>query len=259
VLLPPEIPAVVTSELASLDGASPGNPTVPIQGLDGNTLNVAGRVVVPALPRVGADASLVDLDLLQRAQTDATAGVTDEVWLTRRASPAIERRLEAEGVSVVASQSASAAAAAADHGGVALAYQFFLYAAGAAALLAVGTTLFTVAASARRRRGELAALQAAGVPARVLYRAALLEQAYVLGAGIVLGVGAGVLAAALAVGSLPEFSTVLPGPPLQLGLPLGLLGALAVAAAIILLLVATVATRGFLGRLSPALLRAEQE
>jgi putative ABC transport system permease protein len=259
VLLPPEIPAVVTGQLASLDGASPGNPTIPVQGLDGNTLNVAGRIVVPALPRVGADASLVDLDLLERAQTDATAGVTDEVWLAARASPAIEQKLEAEGVSVVASQSASVAARAANRGGVALAYQFFLYAAGAAALLAVGTTLFTVAASARRRRGELAALQAAGVPARVLYRAALLEQVYVLGAGIVLGVGAGVLASALAVGSLPEFSTVLPGPPLQLGLPLGLLGALAVAATIVLLLVATAATRGFLGRLSPALLRAEQE
>jgi ABC-type antimicrobial peptide transport system permease subunit len=96
----------------------------------------------------------------------------------------------------------------------------------------------------RRRRYEYAALLAGRVPRRSLRSSVFIEQAVVLGFGVIAGVAAGLGAAALVLRNLPEFTVAPVAPPLtytpptaQLAVPviaiivaLGVIAALAAAA-----------------------------
>jgi ABC-type antimicrobial peptide transport system permease subunit len=126
--------------------------------------------------------------------------------------------------------------------GVSLAYVLFLLGAVVAAVLAAGATVFTVSVTARRRTVELASLRAVGVGRRTLRRSLALEQALVLGVGLVAGTAAGVLATAVALPSVPEVFAPGPGPPLAFPLPVAAMGV--VLAALVVALVVTVAGAG---------------
>jgi putative ABC transport system ATP-binding protein len=95
----------------------------------------------------------------------------------------------------------------------------FLISAIAAAVLAVGATGLALATGARRRQVELAGMRATGVDRVSLWRALWGEQALTFAAGVLLGTLAGLVGAAVALRSIPEFVDAGPGPPLQLGLP----------------------------------------
>ncbi|MHB1775688.1 MAG: hypothetical protein ACYCU7_06850 [Acidimicrobiales bacterium] len=213
--VPGRVPAVVTP---SSGGATlGGGPS--LVGLDGQTLS--GRVVtdVAAVPRLGADATLVDLGTLERSLSGPFTDVTTEVWLSPSVPGDIARQLRRHGISVVGVDSVAARQAASAHGGADLAYLLFLVAAVAAAALAVGATAFGLAAGARGRGPELAAMRAVGVTAPVLRRSVRLEQLLSVGVGATLGVAAGIVASVVALRSVPELAAPAAGPPLELGLP----------------------------------------
>jgi ABC-type antimicrobial peptide transport system permease subunit len=103
-----------------------------------------------------------------------------------------------------------------------------------AALLAAGGTLLDLYLLGRRRAFELAAMRAIGVRRLTLAASVLIEQAMVLGAGVVFGVAGGLLAVRLVLPAVPLYSDRPVFPPVLLApdpRPLGLLLA-ALAAAV---------------------------
>jgi putative ABC transport system permease protein len=215
---PAQVPAVVTAATAPAAGVSGG---LSVVGLDGGTLN--GRPVgqVAALPRVGASATLVDLGIADRLLSGPVTDATFEVWLGSAAPASFDRRLAGQGITVVGVDSTTGAGSTLSKTGIGLAYTLFLLAAAAAAVLAVGITAFALAVSSRRRGPELAALGAVGVSSVARRRSIEIEQDLTVGVGVVLGSVVGLAATALALPSLPEFIALGPGPPLELGLPVG--------------------------------------
>jgi putative ABC transport system permease protein len=219
--VPRFLPTVLPTTAAAF-GWTPGSPP-PIVGLDGGTLSGLAVGQVPALPGIGTNAELVDLEMAQRLLAGPFAYATTEVWLSSSAPADIVSRLRASGISVVGVDSVKARERASIHSGVNLAYTLFLIAGIAAAILAIGTASFAMSASARARDAELAAMRAIGIPPQSLRRSVEAEQALALGAGVLFGTSAGLGAAAVALRSVPEFLRLAPGPPLNLGLPAVLL------------------------------------
>lgn len=251
---PAVLPGVVTSEVQSLNGAATSGGVVPGQGLDGNTLNVGSAATASALPRVGADAVMVDLGLLERYQVNPlTPYASDEVWLGPAAGADALSRLRAAGLRVERVQSASAVFAALQRSAPALADDFLLVAAIIALLAAAASTLGALGANTRQRAIELTGLQVAGVPRRALTGALALESA-ALAATALFGAGAGAAAATIAIPSLPELAT--PALiPLRYALPGGLVIAVAAAVVAVILLAGGAVATVVLRRMSPVLLR----
>jgi hypothetical protein len=232
---PLEVPAVVTPATAPAPGLGAG---LSVVGLDGGTLNGRSVGEVAALPRVGPSATLVDLGTAYRLLSGPVTDATFEVWLGKGAPTSIGRRLAGEGITVVRTNSIAGSGSTAGKTGAGLAYALFLFAAVAAVVLTVGVTAFALAVSLRRRRPELTALGAVGVGSVVRRRSIEIEQVLTVGVGVVLGAVAGMTATVLALPSIPEFVALGPGPPLDLGLPVGPL--LVTLAALIAALVITV-------------------
>jgi hypothetical protein len=251
---PQVLPGAVTTELASINGVSSfGNP-VPTQGLDGQTLSVRASVMSSAIPRLGTDALMVDLPLLSRIQVNPTSpDATDQVWLGPATPSNVLARLAAAGLTVDSVDRAATVFHSLERSGPALADDFMLVATIIALLAAAASTLGAVGATTRQRATELTALQVGGIRRRVLARSLALESV-ILAATALFGTAAGILAAVMAVPSLPELAT--PSlVPLHYGLP-GALVALVSVAVVLTVLVATGAVALFLIRqISPALLR----
>lgn len=213
---PRALPVLVTPRTASF-ASGDGGPLV--AGLDGGS--VPGHTVgeVPALPGVGTSAVLANLHTAELFLSGPFTYDVPEVWLAKDAPPGIVRRLRAHGVRVVSTQTTAAAERSLAHDGISLAYLLYLVSAAAAGLLVVGATAFAMVSAARRREDELAALRSLGVSRRTLRRTVLVEQALVLGTALVAGTAAGLVSAAVALRSVPEFASQGGGPPLDLGLP----------------------------------------
>lgn len=243
--VPQALPVLVTPTSASTASGDDGPLVV---GLDGQTL--AGRSVgeVPALPGVGPDAVLANLQTVEQYQSKAFRTVTTEVWLAKTAPPAVVARLRSHGVDVIGTHTAAATVAGLSRSGLNLAYLLYLVAAIAAALVAISTTAFALSSGARRRGTELAAMRAVGIGERPLRRALRAEQALVLATGTAMGVLAGAVAAAVALRSVPEFVATSPGPPLELGLPfadlLVMIAAVVTALALVVVVGTSIVVRG---------------
>jgi hypothetical protein len=253
-VLPATLPAVVTSEELSVNGGGAPGTSVPTQGLDGNTVNVAPTVVASVLPRVGANATLVNLQYLELAQTAFTqSDVTFQVWLNRSAPADMLARLDAVGLHVESVQKASSLAAQLDKAGPALADDFLLLATAAALLVVALSTLAALAATARQRAVELAALEVAGVRRASLLRS-LAGEVVALGVTALFGTVAALIATAVAVPSLPVLAANTSGqPPLQYPLPVLLILGVSVLV-IAAVVVAGVVTNAAIARRSAALL-----
>lgn len=251
---PEVLPGVVTSELQSFNGGAGSGAVVPGQGLDGGTVNVSSAVTASALPRMGDNAIMVDLDLLARSQTDPTTpDVTDQVWLGQGAPDDALARLSQAGLHIDAVDTASAALTQLERSAPALADDFFLVATIVALFAAAASTLGALGADTRQRATELTALEVGGVSRRSLARSLALEST-ALAVTALFGIGAGVLAAMMAIPSLPELGSpsII---PLQYGLPAGWVAAVG-AAVVAVIVLATVAVAAVLvRRMSPVLLR----
>jgi predicted lysophospholipase L1 biosynthesis ABC-type transport system permease subunit len=214
-------------------------------GLDGSTLElrvISGASVVPGSPQAG---EIVDRRYAELAAGENFPDASQQVWLAAGAQASIEPRLKAAGLRVLSVSTAASVATGFARQGPALASVLFLADAAAAALLAAGAAVLGLYLSARRRRYEYAALSASGVATGTLRRAVLSEMALVLGFGVIIGIGSGLLAAVLALRTVPEFLTT-PAAPLSyvpgaaplvllLGAAVALLAAAAVTASVLLI------------------------
>jgi hypothetical protein len=225
--VPGHLPAVIASGTASV---YPGVSAHDISsfGLDERPVMIDGRFQSVTLPQLDRFGVLVDFELALKAMTDSPAGpVNYQVWLASGAPSDMAARLARQGVTVTGTVRAADFRRELDHTGPALAEALFLVGAVVAIVLAIGAALLGGATTARRRAYEVAALEAAGVPGGALRRALTLEQAVLLGLGLVVGLGAGLGGSALALPSTPFFVDETVGPPVARGLPLALVGALA--------------------------------
>jgi putative ABC transport system permease protein len=230
---PAVLPAIVS---AALTGGRRG--TFTGVGLDGGPLPVHPVAVAAAVPAAPANGIIVDRRYAELAAAGNLSGVTEQVWVTAGARQLIEARLAAAHVRVLSVQEAGAVAARLGRQGPGLASVLFLADAAAAAVLAVAGAILGLYLSARRRRYEYAALVASGVARRTLRRALVAEQVAVLGFGTVVGIAAGLAAAAVVLPNVPEF--IGPVAPLlsytppggQLAVLLGVAAALMLAAAV---------------------------
>ena len=238
---PEPLPAVVSAALVS-----PGQTLATGVGLDGSPLELRVISAAAAVPGAPRDGVIVDRRYAELAAGENLPLAAQQVWLADGARPIIEPRLEAAGMHILSSLSAASVAATFARQGPALASALFLADAAAAVLLAAGAAVLGLYLSARRRRYEYAALSASGVPHLTLRRSVLTELGLVLGFGSVIGTGAGLLAAVVALRSVPEFLTPPPVPALSyvpsavplavlLGAAAGLLITAAVTASIMLI------------------------
>ncbi|MGH3068655.1 MAG: FtsX-like permease family protein [Streptosporangiaceae bacterium] len=206
---PYPLPAVVSGAMLSH-----GQRLASGVGLDGSALDlrvIAAASVVPGTPQSGV---IVDRRYAELAAGESFPDASQEVWLGPGAQGIVEPRLKAAGLRILSVRSAGSVAAGFARQGPALASVLFLADAAAAALLAAGAAILGLYLSARRRRYEYAALSASGVRRGTLRRAVLSEMGLVLGFGVFTGIGAGLLAAVLALRTVPEFVTT-PALPLS--------------------------------------------
>jgi hypothetical protein len=209
------VPAVVTTGLEQNNPPTPPGNSISLDNLDGNPLNASAIAAVPTLPLVGTNGALVDLRLAQQELTGPVIDSTDQVWLADGVGPAVLRRLRSMGVAIGSARRASTLRHRFDRSGPALGYDLMLIVSPIAALLALGTIMFGIVSDGRRRRGDLRALRVSGIRARVARRSLFLENLAVMATALVVGLGIGLAALALALPSLPEFvseSDLLPVP-----------------------------------------------
>ncbi len=235
-----DVPAPLPALVASALRAQPHAPR-PAAGLDGQALTITPAALIPAVPGAPATGIVVDRTYAQRAaQFDSSILVSEQVWVAPGADGVIRARLKDAGVTITGDQSTAEAISRQLRQGPALASVLFLASAAAAALLAAAAAVLGLYQAGRRRRYEYAALLAGRVPRRSLRSSVFIEQAVVLGFGVIAGVAAGLAAAALVLRNLPEFTVAPAAPPLtyappaaQLAVPVAaVIAALAVVAAL---------------------------
>lgn len=211
-----------TASIAPLDTPEPipalvarGTPVTPLAGVRDGIVGLGpdlseralARVgAARVLPRVGGEGVLVDLGVLDRVTDPARSEASHEVWLAPM-SAAEEARvvddLSRRGVEVVASRSLATVADGYRRSETTRASSATLVVAAAALLLTLAATAALRAVSATGRREDRRALATAGITPGRLRRVALLEAFLPPAAGVVLGVGAGLLAYLLTVPGLP--------------------------------------------------------
>jgi len=211
---PNPLPALVSSQLTSTLEA------IPTVGLNGQPLTVRPIALAAAVPGAPATGIVVDRSYAQRAAYFTYAGnVTEQVWVAPGALAAVRAKLAAAGVTINGVATTADAETVLMRQGPALASVLFLAAAVAAALLAAGAAVLGLYQAGRRRRYEYAAMIVGRVPRRALRSSVFIEQATVLGFGVVTGVAAGIGSAALVLRNLPEFSAPPTSPPLLFAPP----------------------------------------
>ena len=224
--VPARLPAALASGTAELY-PGPAAHDVSTYGLDDEPQEVDGLFEAATLPELDRYGVLVDYDAALRAMGGAPGSQTRfEVWLSPSAPADIRARLARQQVRVIGAVHASTFRKQLDHTGPALAGELDLIAAVTAVLLAIGAALLAGVTTARRRGYEVAALEAAGVPGRVLRRSLTVEQALLLAIGVLVGVGAGLVGSVLALPSTPFFVNEDVGPPSDHALPWGTVGIL---------------------------------
>jgi predicted lysophospholipase L1 biosynthesis ABC-type transport system permease subunit len=257
--IPRALPAVVASGRAAL---YPGNAIhgVVVVGLDDLPATADGVIRSVTVPQVGRSGTMVDFGAALAAMAGPASSTTRyQVWLSPDAPPDMAARLARRHVYVQRTLHASRYRAALDHSGPAFADWLFLASALAAIVLAVGATAVARAVSVRRRGYELAALEAVGVSPRTLRRATAAEQGSVFAIGLLVGLAAGLVGSRLALASTPVFVDASDGPPLVLGLPWALLGALAAGLAVVFVAVSVATARLVERAATPGQLRGAQQ
>ncbi len=231
---PMPLPAIAASSVT-------GHKTGPFTatGLDGQDLPVDVLAVVTALPGAPANGVVVDRRYAELAAAGTVVEVEQQVWLARGTAAEVVPRLEAEGVTILATRTQAGTAAAFNRQGPGLATALFFAEAAAAAILAAGGAILGLYVSARRRRYELAALAASGLTRRTLLGAVAAEQLIVLAFGLLVGIATGWAAAVVALRDVPEFLTTPVAPSLSSVPPVGQVVTV-LAAAVAMVLAATV-------------------
>jgi putative ABC transport system permease protein len=204
-----------------------------LSGLGAARVPVRITGTAPALPVLGREGVLVDLDATRRVIGDATVPGQFQVWLADTAGPGVVGALTAAGLTVTGDDTVTRRAGRLAVQGPAVTSRFALLA-GVVALLFAAAALGVAGAVDRRSRWEqLSALRVQGLHRRVAVGTAYAGTMTLAAAGVLAGVLAAALARPLARLTIPPFTDgwqVLQ-PPGALGavaLPLATVTALAV-------------------------------
>ncbi|MDI6104272.1 hypothetical protein QLQ12_37340 [Actinoplanes sp. NEAU-A12] len=152
-------------------GTAPANGTILDAGA--TTIPVAPVAALPAVPGVGRQAILVDLEYTDLLSREPKRAPEPQIWLNAAAPADIVDRLADHGLHVVSETSAGQVRAALDDEGPAVALWFHALAAILAGLLGAGALALTVAVDRIRRTEDLAALRAQGLRPRPAGQATL--------------------------------------------------------------------------------------
>ncbi|MGK5678084.1 FtsX-like permease family protein [Actinoplanes sp. URMC 104] len=174
-----------------------------LTGLDGRPIAVTGTAGLPAVPRLGRHAGLVDLEYADRLATDAAPALLPEVWVGAGAPADVAERLEAQGLFVLSDTRAGQVHRRLDEQGPALALWFHLLAGGLAVLLGVFALVLAAAVDRARRVEDLSALRAQGLGRATTGRATLWTYPALVGIAALVGVAAAVAAWAVTGWALP--------------------------------------------------------
>jgi len=257
--IPTVIPAAVASAQAAVEEGNQIH-SVEAVGLDRQAVFVDGVFRAVTLPQVGRGGVMVGFETALAAMAHPAATTTHyEVWLSSNAPSDMAARLARQHVYVQRAIHSATYRSALDHSGPAFADSLFLLSALAATVLAIGATAVGRVLSVRRRGYELAALEAVGVSPRTLRRATAAEQGSVFGIGLLIGLAAGLVGSQLALPSTPVFVDTSTGPPLVLGLPWALLGALTVGMVVVFVGVSIGTARVVERAATPGQLRGAQQ
>ncbi|MEV6846124.1 FtsX-like permease family protein [Actinoplanes sp. NPDC051411] len=167
-------------------------------------VRVAGTA--PALPVLGSDGVLVDLDASRRLIGDVPAAGRFQVWLAAGTGHGLIDTLERNGLSIVDDQSVAARAGRLGQQGPSAGARFVLLAGATGLLLAAATIAVAGAVDRRTRLAELAALRVQGLGGRAARAASWAGSAGLILAGLAGGLFAAVLARPLARTSVPPFT-----------------------------------------------------
>ncbi|WP_229069739.1 FtsX-like permease family protein [Actinoplanes sp. DH11] len=170
--------------LALAGGGPPGGV---MTSLGGDAVPTVPVATLPAVPSVGRNAVLVDLELADRLTVDAHQAQSPQVWLGPAAPADIVERLGEQGLVVVTDTGAAEVRDRLDRQGPALALSFHVLAAVLATLLGVGALVLTIAVDRGRRAGDLAALRAQGLSGRVVGRATMWTYPALVGFAVAVG------------------------------------------------------------------------
>ncbi|MGX6607132.1 FtsX-like permease family protein [Micromonosporaceae bacterium Da 78-11] len=144
-----------------------------LTGLDGNTLPVTVIATLPAVPRIGVHATLVDLEYADRLAVDGATALLPQVWLNPRAPADILDRLAAEGLTVLDDTRSAQVRRQLDEQGPALALWFYVLAGTLSVLLGAGALVLAAAVDRSRRVEDLSALRTQGLSRPMAGRATL--------------------------------------------------------------------------------------
>ncbi|MFC7279283.1 hypothetical protein ACFQS1_35425 [Paractinoplanes rhizophilus] len=197
---------------AAYAGARP--PEDRITGLDGKPLTVRPVDRLPAVPRIGDRASMVDLEYADRLAADAAVAVDPQVWLNEQAPADIVDRLATQGLTITGDTRSEQVRERLAEQGPALSLSFYYLAAGLSVLLGAGALVLAAAVDRVRRVEDLSALRAQGLRRQVAGRATLWTYPVLVAVAAVAGV-----LTALAVWGLTGWALPLAGaspPPLPL-------------------------------------------
>jgi putative ABC transport system permease protein len=227
--IPVPLPVATTTKL-------PKNPT--LTGYDTHPARVTEAARVPALPRLGTDGTLIDLEYADRESTEAGPAHQPEVWLGAAAPPDALARLAKQGLIVDGDIDLATARDRLAAQGPALAVWFHLLAGVLAIILAIGGLGLIASIDSRSRTADLAALRAQGLPSRTSTRAVVSAYPALAVAAGVLGLLVALIAWRLTGWALPVFGEdhpplplpVWPDPVVLLGSWLGVTAALVIAA-----------------------------
>ncbi|MBG0560195.1 FtsX-like permease family protein [Actinoplanes aureus] len=165
-----------------------------INDLSFDSIPVKPVATLPAVPALGRQATLVDLEYVTQFPVEAKPVADPQVWLSADAPDDVLERLRAQGLRMVSDVSADDARASLDKEGPAVALWFYLLSAVLAGLLGAGALVLTVAVDRVRRTEDLSALRVQGLRPRPAGQATLWTYPVL----VVIATAVGLLVAAVA-------------------------------------------------------------
>ncbi|MEV6848550.1 FtsX-like permease family protein [Actinoplanes sp. NPDC051411] len=168
--------------------ASAGNSDGPVtSGLDTRDVPISHVAQIPAVPGLGAPATLVDLDYLAKMADDGAQSIS-EVWLTSDAPPSVRDGLAKAGLVITDDLTSAQVRRQLDEQGPALALWFYVIVAVLATALAAGALVLSAAVDRARRVEDLSALRGQGLSRSALRTATLWTYPVLVAVAVVAGV-----------------------------------------------------------------------
>jgi putative ABC transport system permease protein len=192
-------PALATAQFGDQDEGSIGFASAKVSMHD--------AAVLPALPGLGPDGIMVDLQNLDRVvPTNGDDAVHPQVWLAADAPANILTRLKSAGLEVLGVQRAAPIEAVYDGQGPAVGADFGLLAMIGIGLMTIGVSILTAAVDRARRGVELRTLRVQGVSAGSVRSAVRFAQLGLTVLGLIVGLAAGLISWRLTGTKIPIFA-----------------------------------------------------